>query len=75
MMHLARLAGLDDEAGLGAQAALDQVVVDGRRGQEARDGRVLAADPAVGEDQDVVAGGDGRAGLALEMGEGSLEPH
>ena len=38
-MHLARLAGLDDEAGLHAQALADQVVVHRRGRQQRRDRR------------------------------------
>ena len=37
MMHLARLAGLHDEADRRAQAGADQMVVHGRRRQQSRD--------------------------------------
>jgi hypothetical protein len=38
VVHLARRAGLDDQAGRGAQALAHQVVVDGRQRQQRRDG-------------------------------------
>ena len=37
MVHLARLAGLDHEAGLGAQPLADQVMVHRRGRQQRRD--------------------------------------
>ena len=56
---LARLARLDDEADLGARALADEVMVHRRRGEQRRDGRVVAIDTAVGEDEDRVTIGDG----------------
>jgi hypothetical protein len=55
MMHLARLAGLDDEADRGAQALADQVMVHAGGGEQRRDRRCGRADLAVGQDDDVVA--------------------
>ena len=52
-MHLARLAGLDDQAGLRAQALADQVVVHRRGRQQRRDRHALGRHGAVGQDQDV----------------------
>ena len=46
MMHLARLAGLDDEADRGAQALADQVVVHGRRREQRGDRRCGPGRPA-----------------------------
>jgi hypothetical protein len=51
VVHLAGLAGLDDQAALGAHAAADEVVVDARGRQQRRDGGVVAVDAAVAEDQ------------------------
>ncbi len=55
MMHLARLAGLDDEADRGAQALADQVMMHRRRRQQRRDRDAVRPDHAVGQDDDVVA--------------------
>ena len=55
MMHLARLAGLDDEADRGAQALADQVMMHGRGREQRRDRDAVRPDHAVGEDDDVVA--------------------
>ena len=55
LVHLARLAGLDDQADRRAQSLADQVVVDGGRGEHGRDGDAPRADQPVGEDDDVVA--------------------
>ncbi len=49
--HLARLAGLDEDARRGAQALADQVVVQPARRQERGDRRALLVQPAVGQDQ------------------------
>ena len=54
MMHLARVAGLDDEADRGAQALADQVMVDAGGGEQRRDRHAVRADHAVGQDDDVV---------------------
>ncbi len=72
MVHLAGLAGLDDEAAARAQALADEVVVDGRDGQQRRDGGVVRIDRAVGEDEDLVAVEDVLLGLAAEPVEGAL---
>ena len=44
-MHLARLAGLDDQAGLHAQALADQVMMHRRGGQQRRDRNAVGATP------------------------------
>ncbi len=54
-MDLARLAGLDHEAGLQARAAADEVVVHAADGDQRRDRDALGVDAAVGEDQHVDA--------------------
>ncbi len=48
-MHLARLAGLDDEADRGAQARADQVMMHGGAGEQRRD-RIRSA-PAMRSDR------------------------
>ena len=54
MMHLDRaLAGLDDQADVGAQACADQVVMHRRGGQQCRDRERSGDRTAVGQDQDV----------------------
>ena len=55
MMHLARLAGLDDEPDRGAQALPDQVMMHGRAGEQRRHRNALGAGAAVGQDDDVDA--------------------
>ena len=54
MLHLARLARLDDEADLRARPLADQVVVHGGGREQARDGRVARVGAAVGQDEDRV---------------------
>ena len=66
MMHLARLAGLHDEADRGAQTLADQVVVDGGGGEQRRDGDAPGAEQPVGEDDDVVAVEHGALGAAAK---------
>ena len=77
MMHLARLAGLDDDAGLGAQPLPDQVVVHRRGREQGRDRHPLGRHGAVGQDQDVVPGFDrcGRLGAeAVERRADAVRP-
>src|ERR1700720_4177538 len=66
MVHLARLAGLDDNAGLGAQPLADQMVVHRRGGEQCRDRHALDRHRAVGQDQDVVASLDRRGRFAAQ---------
>ena len=54
-VHLARLAGLDDEAAPRAEALADQVMVDGGDGEERRDRRMIRVHRAIGEDEHLVA--------------------
>ena len=58
MVDLARLARLEDEADAGPRALAEEVVLDGREGEERRDRGVRLVVAAVGEDQDVVPLGD-----------------
>ena len=66
MMHLARIAGLDDEPDRGAQADADQVMMDAGGGEQRRNRHAVRADHAVGQDDDVVAAMDGRLGAVAE---------
>ena len=55
-MHFARRAGLDHQAGGGAQALAHQVLVDRRQRQQRRDRDLRRGSTrAVADDQDVVA--------------------
>ncbi len=73
-MHAARLAGLDDQAGLEARPFADEVVVDGPDGERRRDVHALRPDRAVGEDQDVDAVGERRVRLPADALECRLHP-
>ena len=59
MMHLARFAGFEHEADLGARALADQMMVQAGHGQQRRDGRVFRVHAAVGQNHDVGAVVDG----------------
>ena len=58
VVHLAHVAGLDEQADLGAGLLPDQVVVHGRGQQQRRDRRQVAARVAVGQDDEPGAGLD-----------------
>src|SRR5262249_29479182 len=73
VVDLARLAALQDQADLGARALANQVVVDGGHGQEGGNGGAVAVDSPVGKDDEIVAGGDGRAGLPAQAGQGPVQ--
>ncbi len=64
VVHLARLAGLDDDPGPQPRPLEHQVVVDGGDRQQRGDRRAPRAELAVGEDEDVDAFGDRLARLA-----------
>ena len=70
---LARLAGFDDERDLGAGLLADQVVVNRGEREQARDGRVVFVDAAIGNDDQGVAGFDGERRAAAEAVERALE--
>ena len=67
MMHLARVARLHDQPASGARAAPDEMLVNRRRREQARDRRAIAIGPAVREDHDGVARGDRVAGTLLQL--------
>src|SRR5207244_13534590 len=67
VVDFARVARLADEPAARALAPPHEVVVHGRGGEEARDRGAFAADPAVGEDDDVRAVRDGRSHALLEL--------
>ena len=58
VVDLARLAGLEHQAGLQARALAHEVVVHGGDREQRRDRRALGADAAVGQDEHVRAVGD-----------------
>ncbi len=66
VVHLARLARLDDDAGAQARALAHEVVVHGGDREQRRDRRAARAELAVGEDDDVDAFGDRLARLAAD---------
>ncbi len=73
MMNLTCGPGLDDEAGTGAQALLDQMLVDRRRCQQRRNGDMLGIDLAIGDDQDVGTGAHGIFGISSQRSETRLD--
>ena len=58
VMDLAGRAGLDDQSGGGAQAGVDQMLMDGRGCQQRRNRDMASVDPPIGDHQDVVAAFD-----------------
>ena len=64
--HLARLARFDDQRHLIARLLADQMVVHGRKRQQAGNRRVLFVHAAVGENQQRVAGLDRQRGAPAE---------
>ena len=73
VVHLARAAGLDDEAGARAQARAHQVVVHGGGGEQRRDRRCRSRRHlAVGEDDDVGALAHRVLGVGAELRERGL---
>ena len=67
VMHLARLAGLDDDAYRGAQAGADQMMMHGGAGEQRRDRNPVGAGHAVGQDDDVDALAHGAFGARAEL--------
>ena len=74
VVDVARLAGLDHQAGAQPRAAADEVVVDGGDGQQRRHRHPLGTDVAVGQDQDVGAVVDVAGGLGAQVVEADLHP-
>ena len=70
MVHLAHVAGLDDEADLGAGLLADQVVVHGGGEQQRRDRREVAVGVAVGEHDEAGAVAD----RGRHLGEDLVQP-
>ncbi len=64
MVHFAYRAAFHDEAGIGAQAFANEVLMHSRSGQQGGDGDAFGVDLAVGDNQNVVtaAYGVGRVG-------------
>ena len=73
VVHFARLAGLEDEADLGALAFADEVVVQAGDSEQRRDGSVVTVDAAVAQDDEVDARIDVETGLAADFVHGLLE--
>ena len=73
VMHLARLAGLDDETRRGPQAATDQVTVHGTRRKQRRHRNAVGPGRPVGQHQDGDAGAHLLFRFAPEFGDGSGE--
>ena len=73
VMHLTRRAGLDDEAGRGAQALVDEVLVDRRQREQRGDRELVAVHAAVGEDEDRVAGAHRVFGLRRKAREARFD--
>ena len=67
VMHFTRVAGLDHQRAARPRAFAYQVMVHAGGGQEAGDRRELPADAAVRQDQNVVPGFDGLAGLETQL--------
>ena len=66
-MHLAHVAGLDDEPDLHAGLLADEVVVHGGEHQERRDRREIGVRVAVGEHEELRAVGDRGVGLFAHL--------
>jgi len=73
VVHLAGFSRLDDESDAHPIAVADEVVMESCRGEEGRDGRVVAVEAAVGEDEDVRSVGDGAVGGGEEVVERLFE--
>ena len=65
--------GTDDEACGRAQSLAHQMLVDRRQRQRRRDGDVVAVDPAVADDEDVVVAADGVDRLGAQRRELGLD--
>ena len=70
MMDFARFARFQDEADVGADGLVDEIMVQGCRGQEGRNGGHARVDAAVGQDEDVGAVLDGLQGIDAERFDG-----
>ena len=70
VMDFARFARFQDEADVGTDGLVDEVMVQGCRGQEGRDGGHAGVDAAVGQDEDVGAVLDGLQGVDAQRFDG-----
>src|SRR5260370_20488400 len=66
MMHFARLAACQDQPDFRPGAFSNEMVMQPRDGEQRGNWRVVAIDAAIREDDDVMSGGDGLAGLPAE---------
>ena len=73
VVHFARIAGLDDQRAARSSTTSNEVMVDARRGQQARNRRELLAHAAIRQDQDRVARVDGVRRLRIQLVERSLQ--
>src|SRR6266705_991055 len=73
MVHLADRAGLDDEAGAGAQALSHQVLVDCGQGEQCGDRHALAIDEPVGHHDDRIPRAHRVLGLSAERRQARLD--
>ena len=74
VVHLAGVAGLDDQPDPGAGALAHQVVVHRAGEQQRRDRRVVAVDAAAGQHDQPGAVGDGPRDLAVDLVEALAQP-
>ncbi len=74
MMHLAHLARFDHQAGLGAQAAANQVMMHRRRHQQGGDRHPVGRHRAIRQDQDVAVGQHGVGRFDAHPVERFLQP-
>ncbi len=58
VVDVPRVAGLNDQVDLGAQAAYEQMLVDGAQGEQHRNGRPAATEVAIGDDEQLCAATD-----------------
>ena len=73
VMHFARGTGFDDEAGAGAQALVDQVMMNGRQREQCRDRDMIAVNMTVGNDDDRITRTHGVFGLCGQAGQTRLD--
>ncbi len=73
-MHVARFAGFHDEADFGPRAVPHQVMVNGGDAEEARNRRPFFVNPAVAQDQELVAFFNGLGCLPAEPLDRRSEP-
>ena len=74
VMHVARLAGFHDQAGVAADAGGDQRLMHGRGRQQSGRQRVAAIHAAVGEDQQARAAANCRDGVGAQPVDGRFQP-